>query len=342
MKQGKLPWANDLRAFATIGVIMLHVAATVSLEYPAIPKSYFFTSVFFDSSMRWCVPVFIMLSGSFALEHYDGRIKNFFRKMFLRIILPFLFWSIVYLFFFSWSDLMDPHKSVAQLFSFILTQFLSGTASHMWYVYIIACLYLTFPFISKWTKVAVEKEYIYFLSIWTILLFINPYLDKYDTSFDFSYFSGYLGYLILGNYLFKTQRKIGSGWLIIFFTAALLYTALRTYFISVSTNEDNEAFMDNLSLNVLLMASSIYLLFRNKQYFVRPSLRKVIDLICEHSYGIYLSHLLILNVFLQCGLSFDFIHPLLSIPIITFVSLIISCALIVLMKKIPLLRSLAG
>ena len=342
MKPGKLPWANDLRAFATIGVIVLHVAATVSLQYPAIPKSYFFTSVFFDSAMRWCVPVFIMLSGSFALEHYDGRIGNFFRKMFLRIILPFLFWSIIYLFFFSWNELMDPHKTVAQLFSFILKQFLSGTASHMWYVYIIVCLYLTFPFISKWTRAAVEKEYIYFLSIWIVLLFLNPYLDNYDTSFDFSYFSGYLGYLILGNYLFKTPGKINGVWLIVFFATAFLYTALRTYFISISRNENNEVFMDNLSLNVLLMAFCMYLFFKNEQYFVRSFLRKVIDLICEHSYGIYLSHLLILNIFLWCGLSFVFIHPLLSIPIITFASLFISCCLIILMKKIPLLKSLAG
>jgi surface polysaccharide O-acyltransferase-like enzyme len=342
MKSGKFPWANDLRAFATIAVIMLHVASTVSLEYPDIAKSYFFTSVFFDSAVRWGVPVFIMLSGSFALEHYDGRLGNFFRKMFFRIILPFLFWSIVYLFFFSWSELTDPHKTTAQLFSFIGTQFLSGTASHMWYVYIIVSLYLTFPFLSKWTKQAVEKEYIYFLSIWTILLILNPFLEKQDSNFDFSYFSGYLGYLILGNYLFKTSRKINDVLLIVVFVAAFLYTALRSYSISIAANEDNEAFMDNLSINVLLMSFCIYSFFKNKQYFMRPLLRKTIDMICEHSYGIYLSHLLILNIFLWCGLSFVFIHPLLSIPIISFASLIISCAFIIVMKKIPLLKYLAG
>jgi len=342
MKSGKLPWANDLRSFATIAVIMLHVASTVSLEYPAIPKSYFFTSVFFDAAMRWCVPVFIMLSGSFALEHYDGRLRNFLRKMFLRIILPFLFWSIVYLFFFSWGELMDPHKTTAQLFSLILTQLLSGTASHLWYVYIIVSLYLTFPFLSKWVKVATKKEYIYFLSLWAILIVLNPYLENYDTSFDFSYFSGYLGYLILGNYLFKTRWKINWVLLMGVFAAAFLYTALRTYFISVTANENNELFMDNLSLNVLSMSFCVYLFFKNKQYFVHPLSRKIIDTICEHSYGIYLSHLLILNIFLWCGLSFSFIHPLLSIPIITFASLIISCTLIIIMKKIPLLKSLAG
>jgi surface polysaccharide O-acyltransferase-like enzyme len=342
MKQSKLPWANDLRALATIAVIMLHVASTVSLQYPDISKSYFFTSVFFDTAMRWCVPVFIMLSGSFALEQYDDRLGNFLRKMFFRIILPFLFWSIVYLFFFSGHELISSGKTTGQLLSFLFTQLLTGTASHMWYVYIIVSLYLTFPFLSKWTKQATEREYIYFLSIWTALFILNPWLESYSTSFDLSYFSGYAGYLILGNYLLKTSRKINNLVLIAVFAAAFLYTDLRTYFISVAANENTETAMENLSINVMLMSVCLYLFLRNGQYVVPPFLRRVIDIICAHSYGIYLSHLLILNIFLRCGLTFTFIHPLLSIPIITFTSLLISCTLIIIMKKIPLLKSLAG
>ena len=267
MKSDKLYWANDLRAFATIAVIMLHVATSISTTYPAIPKTYFFTSVFLDSATRWCVPVFIMLSGSFALEHYDGHLKKFFIKMFYRIILPFLFWSIVYLFFFSWNELIAPGKTTGQVFSFIGKQFLTGTASHLWFVYIIVSLYLTFPFLSKWTKVATEKEYIYFITLWIIFLFIEPYLSDYDTSFDFSYFTGYIGYIVLGSYLFKTQRKINGLLLIALFFIGFLYTALRTYFISIHANENSEAFMDNLSLNIYLMSFCVYLFFKNKQYF---------------------------------------------------------------------------
>lgn len=342
MKKGQLFWANDLRAVTIIAVIVLHVASTISISYPGIPTSYFVSSLFIDSAVRWCVPVFIMLSGSFALQQYDGRLKAFLIKMFHRIILPFLFWSIVYLFFFSWYEMESLAKAPAQLFSFIGKQFLIGTASHLWYVYLIISMYLTFPFLSKWAKGAVEKEYFFFVALWVIYMLITPYLTNDDISFDFSFFSGYIGYIILGNYLFKTTRKVKQLWLFAIFITAFLYTALRSYFISDAGNEMNEVFMENLSINICMMSSCIYLLIKNKPAVQEGLLRKLVDIICLHSYGIYLSHLLVLNIFLRLGLSFYFIHPLLSIPLITIVCLVISCLLIIQMKKIPLLRFVAG
>ncbi len=130
--------------------------------------------------------------------------------------------------------------------------------------------------------------------------------------------------------------------LISLFLIGLLYTGIRTYFISIQTNENSEAFMDNLSLNISLMSFCVYLFFKNHNITSHPLWRRLIDVICLHSYGIYLSHLLILNIFLWAGLNFTFIHPLLSILLITFTCLVVSCTLIMVMKKIPFLKALAG
>jgi surface polysaccharide O-acyltransferase-like enzyme len=342
MGSAKLLWANNLRALATIAVIVLHVASTISSLYPAISKPYFLTSIFIDSSVRWGVPVFIMLSGSFALENYDNRIRSFFAKMFHRILLPFLFWSVVYLFFFSWKELTDPAKSIGQLLSFAGHQFLSGTASHLWFVYVIVSMYLVFPVLSKWTKVATEKEYIYFLVLWLFFLLIDPYLSAYDINFSYTFFTGFIGYIVLGNYLFKTTRKFNLLLLISLFLTGFLYTAIRTYFISIQENETNELFMDNLSLNVCLMSFCVYLICKHGNYAPHSTWQRAVDIICRYSYGMYLSHLLILNIFLRLGLKFEFIHPIISIPLITITCLLISCGLIMVMKKIPVLKMLAG
>jgi surface polysaccharide O-acyltransferase-like enzyme len=221
-------------------------------------------------------------------------------------------------------------------------QFIVGTASHLWFVYVIVGLYLTFPFMSYWTKNATEKEYLFFLALWIISILISPYLSNYDTSFDFSFFSGFLGFIVLGNYLFKSTRKIHLLLLIFIFLTAFLYTAIRTYFISLHNNESDETYMNNLSINVCVMAFCVYLFFKNYVYLSSQFLQKTVDLVCKHSYGIYLSHLLILNIFLKLGWKFDFIHPIISIPSITITCLFISRLLIIIMKKTPLLKLIAG
>jgi surface polysaccharide O-acyltransferase-like enzyme len=342
MGSARLLWANNLRALATVAVIALHVASTISALYPAISRSYFLTSIFIDSSVRWGVPVFIMLSGSFALENYDNRIRSFFAKMFNRIVLPFLFWSVVYLFFFSWKELTDPAKTIGQLLAFAGHQFLSGTASHLWFVYVIVSMYLVFPFLSKWTTIATEKEYIYFFVLWLFFLLIDPYLSAYDINFSYNFFTGFIGYIVLGNYLFKTTRKFNLLLLISLFLTGFFYTVIRTYFISIQENETNELFMDNLSLNICLMSFCVYLVCKYGNYAPHSTWQRMVDIICKYSYGIYLSHLLILNIFLRLGLKFEFIHPIISIPLITITCLFISCGLIMVMKKIPVLKMLAG
>jgi surface polysaccharide O-acyltransferase-like enzyme len=341
MSSKKLQWANDLRAFAITGVIVLHVASSISLEYPDISNRYFLTSLAFDCAVRWCVPVFVMLSGSFALESYDGRLRHFFSKMFYRIILPFLFWSVVYLFAFSWNELASA-KNMHDLMLFIGSRFMEGTASHLWYVYMIVSIYLTFPILSKWTKNAVEKEYIYFLSIWIVLIALDPFLSRQENSFDFSFFTGYLGYIVLGNYLIKTNRKPNRIILFLLFLAALVYMIFRSYFLSMQDRQMNEKFVENLSVNVVLMAVCVYLFVKENSFTRGNRWRKLIDLVADNSYGIYLSHLLLLNVYLWMGWSFSFIHPLLSIPVISIACLIIATGLIVLMKKIPVLKMVAG
>jgi peptidoglycan/LPS O-acetylase OafA/YrhL len=147
---------------------------------------------------------------------------------------------------------------------------------------------------------------------------------------------------VLGNYLFKTTRKFNLLLLISLFLTGFLYTAIRTYFISIQENETNELFMDNLSLNVCLMSFCVYLICKHGNYAPHSTWQRAVDIICRYSYGMYLSHLLILNIFLRLGLKFEFIHPIISIPLITITCLLISCGLIMVMKKIPVLKMLAG
>jgi surface polysaccharide O-acyltransferase-like enzyme len=153
---------------------------------------------------------------------------------------------------------------------------------------------------------------------------------------------GYLGYIVLGNYLIKTQRKVNRIILFILFLAALAYTILRSYFLSAQERQMDEKFMENLSVNVIIMAACIYLFVKENAFMPGSRWRKLLDVIADNSYGIYLSHLLLLNVFMWLGWSFYFIHPLFSVPIISLACLLLSTGLILLIKKLPVVKKVAG
>jgi surface polysaccharide O-acyltransferase-like enzyme len=147
---------------------------------------------------------------------------------------------------------------------------------------------------------------------------------------------------VLGNYLIKTQRKGNRIMLLILFLAAAFYMVVNSYFLSVQERQMNEKFLDNLSVSVVAMSVCVYLFVKENPFQSGNRWRKLLDLIAANSYGIYLSHLLILNAFLWMGWNFYFIHPLFSIPIISLACLIISTGLILLMKKLPVLKKVAG
>lgn len=338
----KLQWANNLRAAATIGVIMLHTASTISEQFPDISRKTFFYTTLADSSVRWCVPVFVMISGSFALPNYNGDLKGFFKKIFYRILLPFIFWSIVYLLYFNWRELFYSGKDFIQLAAFAGDKFLVGTASHLWYVYLILSLYLLFPFLSKWIAYASSGEIKLFLYLWALFLFLAPLLEDKNISFEYSYFTGFIGYILWGYYFFNRNKKANL-WIIgLLFLSAYVFTVIVTFNLSVKDGNLNESFMDDLMPNVVLMAFCVYLFFQNRKILQLPLWRYLIDAICKNSYGIYLAHLLVLNLFLDAGIPYNFIHPLISIPVITLACFGVSFSIIYLMKKIRLLKLVAG
>ncbi len=95
MKEYKRNYAYDyLRILASFGVIILHLAAQM---YHAINiySSEWQTLNFYDSIVRWTVPVFVMISGSLFLSK-DVPIKKIYLHYIPRLAAAYIFWSMVY------------------------------------------------------------------------------------------------------------------------------------------------------------------------------------------------------------------------------------------------------
>ena len=92
-----LEWIVSLRVLATISVIVLHVAAGITYQYGRVSNFDWWIANIYDSTVRFCVPIFLMITGTVVLNKPFESTREYLKKMFLRILLPFLFWSIIYI-----------------------------------------------------------------------------------------------------------------------------------------------------------------------------------------------------------------------------------------------------
>ena len=204
-------WLDNLRVVATIAVVLLHVVAPFALKFGQINKVDWWLANSIDSLVRFCVPVFVMLTGALLLPR-THTLESYLKKRVVRIILPFLFWSAVYIaHYFSRlpETFVFTTSSVSQI---IGNKLLYGASYHLWYIYMIIGIYLILPIISTWIRNASEKEIIYFLVLWLFSVIIsNSFFKEYVPDFNLKYFSGFIGYLVLGYYLStKNINKINA------------------------------------------------------------------------------------------------------------------------------------
>lgn len=339
MKHENLTWIDALRVLATFSVILLHVAAPILYEYGSVPDFNWWTGNVYDSMVRFCVPIFLMISGALILSRSYESIGVYLKKRVLRIVLPFLFWSIIYLS----GDLIfqvfrDYDMTVKEFIFFRLKE---GASYHLWYLYLLIGLYLFFPVIGTWLNNSKPSEINYFLGLWLLTVVAQlPVIKDYFPSIELSYFSGYIGFPILGYYLNKTSFSFNNKKTIYVLSilTGILITLFGTYFVTKSKGIFYEYFYSYLSPNVILVAAGIFLLFKD---FVRLN-SKIILFFSRYSYGVYLIHVLVLAILKASGLSYDFIQPAIGIPIISVLCFIISTLIIYGINKLPLGKYISG
>ena len=305
----EIPFLHVARVIACLMVVGLHSLPKVPL--PGIDSKF---SLIILLITRPCVPIFFMITGALLLPYSGGDISTFYKKKISRIVFPLLFWGIIY----SVIPYVLGRENLDQMwlniYSLVLN-FPKNIGGILWYLYILAGLYLIIPFINP--DVFKQRQLIkFYLVIWLtacMCLFVKIYRPEIlgvgqSSTFDMlHYFSGYLGYLFLGFYLTNNnvlELKISKNKLkyYVFFLAIMIVCMLIIAVVLKITAANNNIPLSQtihsfLSLPVIIMSGSCYLMIKHYEISTSSKSYKIIKHLSSYTLGIYLSHMVIYHFF---------------------------------------------
>jgi len=343
-KTENFDWINNLRVISLFAVVILHTTSPVLETYNKGSLSVWFIGDFYNTLTRFAVPVFVMISGALLL-HRDYPLGDFLKKRLIRIVIPFLFWSCIYISYEFYNEDLTYTGLNWETARQGLHLLKVGSSYHLWYVYMLIGLYLFIPVLSKFIRNATENEILYFLIVWFIVMLLGqPYLARFKPSLDLRYFEGFIGYLVLGHYLaFKPLIKKRISLWAFLFLACLGGFSFGTYLLYQHYNGISTLLYEPLSPPIVLMATSVFMLGRLWVPKVPKALISFRDFAGKYNYGIYLGHAIILTLLNDyLDINYKLFTPWLSIPCIAILCFGLSLVLVFVMNKIPFGKYISG
>lgn len=349
MVRNRSIYADILRVFAICAVVLLHSAAPPMYLFNSIDPSWWWIANIIDAGTRWSVPIFLMLSGMLLLDtQYDEPMSLFFKKRFNKVILPFLVWSVIYSFWTATGH-MFFHGEFQYSIQGFLVSFLEGTVySHLGFCYYLIGLYLITPILRVYVKNATNSNLAYFLILWLIVTTVYGIsLRFYDLSIaiPMQLVTGFTGYYILGYFLNRIDVKpIYRRLCYILAGFGLLVTIAGTYMLTVVNDGTlDQYFYGYLTVNVIVVATAVFLYCKYTKWPVKLSIDSSIESrslvkLSNASWGVFLIHPMIQYVLSYMKLDYTLFNPLIGIPLNAVLTLIISFALVFVMRKIPVIK----
>ncbi len=291
MSEKNYKYIDFIRAFSIFLVILLHCICDYYANTENVGKALWFILSYVNELSRIGVPLFFMISGYLILSKDITDIKEFYKKRFLKIGIPFILYDILYYIYMNLSS--ENSITISGFFKDLVN---CGSAYHLWFVYSILILYLIMPFLQIIVKNCDMKKLILLFVISIFQTSIRPLINSLLNGSFYVFisddgFNGYIGYVllgyILGTYQFKNYTKN------VIYVLSLL-TFIITPVISVNSviKTGEYLFISGYSLNHYVEAAGIFLWCR----LHIKNTGKTISKISQLSFSAYLIHVLFLEI----------------------------------------------
>lgn len=346
MKTNRLLYPDLFRILSCFAVIVIHVS--VSLSDAVHVQSYEWQVMnLYDSLARFCVPAFVMLSGMFFLRpDRELPLKKLYGKYILRIATAFLFWSVLYALIIETTN-YTPFT--LYLVKKILLRFVIGHY-HMWFLYMLAGLYMITPFLRTIIAHTDKRMLEYFLLLCfifavffrtlAILGFIST-LNTVLSKMNMHFVLGYVGYYVAGYYLHTyTLSRWKKRLIYVLGILGAAGTVIFSSLMSVRDGATNGTLHHYLSPNVMFVAIALFLFFKDHVSKIKLSDRMagIVTKLSSYTFGIYLAHAFFIYLFTSLGLTILTFDPAIAIPVISLAVFISSLIVTFGLSKIPVLN----
>lgn len=350
--------ADLIRALAIIAVVIIHVFGELINTSTVFQTGDWWFANFLDSAMRPAVPLFILLSGFLLLDKsktYGG--QEFLKKRFFRIGIPLIVWPFLY---YLWN--LYLRQQVFHFKDFIIAYITLNIFYHLYFLFVIAGIYLLAPMVRVYLAQASQKNKVYALSL-AFLFSIAITGFHYHKQIGLSVatvatvFLPYFAYFLAGDYLRNVtlNKKRLTMYFLTFLGLAVITALLNSRYMehigwskTVASDRANfdRYFYDYLSVTVIPMSLVIFVVLMNLPNYIRlkPVVKKLVSSLSLASFGIYLIH----PFFLDVSNRFWHLEPTRYSPIWLFLIgktiliFLLSYATVLLLRKIKGLRMIFG
>ena len=340
---GRARYADVLRAVAILAVVALHSAAPSIGHLPQVGYATWWTANLIDSACRWCVPIFVMISGALLLDpERQESPAEFYRRRLGRIGIPLVVWSVFYLW---WSGLDQGHMLS---WHEALTLLLRGTPYyHLYFLFIIAGLYLFTPALRVFTRQAPlplqTTTAIASLALAWLAQLAGAYLNA-GTNTAFGLFLPWVGYYLAGAVLSRSEWA--GRWPMIYpsaFVLAIAATAGGAWFLGADHIDLVYSYQSpGVVVMSLCLFATAYNRCRSRRDQERADSIDAVRLVGDAALGIYLIHPALIDLLRVYGINLAYPKFPWAIPVAAAMVFLVSLLVTLVIQRIPLVKRVIG
>lgn len=319
-----------IRMISFIFVIVIHVSNYYCRAYGKISAGEYGFSLLLNILARISVPCFFMITGALLLGREESLRKH--AKRIGRFLLVLLVWSGIYI---LWNTfyMKDPYP--------IKDLFYKPVEQHLWYLYAMIPIYLVLPFFQimcRGMNLRMERAFLVVITAAILFNYISTFLDEemyYSVPLIGDRIYSY--YVFIGYYIYKYRKHVirGKGIPAGIFLICVALNYGITCAMTYGNGDHYERLLEYGNPLIALEAAMVFLMLvrlKKSEFNPKEKAKKWIDRFCGCSFGIYLIHIMFLDVYKR-NVTPQQVPAWIAIPVVSAGLVLLSFVCVWLLRK---------